>query len=49
MRRPFDRCGGFESGDSSTADVIDEQATATSRKFLMYRQVKFAVRDGQLA
>jgi hypothetical protein len=48
-RRPFDQCGGFENGDSSAANVVDEQATATSREFLMHRQVMFAVRDGQLA
>jgi hypothetical protein len=48
-RRPFDQCGGFENGDSSAADVIDEQAATTSRKFLTHRQVMFAVRDGQLA
>jgi hypothetical protein len=48
-RRPFDQCGGFENGDSSAANVINEQAAATSWKFLMYRQVMFAVRDGQLA
>jgi hypothetical protein len=49
MRRPSDQRGGFESGDSSTPDAVNEQATAISRKFLMHRQVMFAVRDGQLA
>jgi hypothetical protein len=24
-RRPFDQCGGFESGDSSTADGVNER------------------------
>jgi hypothetical protein len=34
-RGPFDQCGVFENGDSSAANVVDEQAAATSRKFLM--------------